>query len=94
MIDHQARRLIGDAYKATEVVLKANRDKLKILAETLLEKETLNYNDVVKLIGPAAIRGEEDDWITWFRPNSARWFGNQTTISRTAASSSKWLTIG
>lgn len=51
-IDFQARKLIADAYIQTEDVLKRNRDKLKILAETLLERETLNYSDVVKLIGP------------------------------------------
>lgn len=51
LIDHRSRQLIADAYKKTEQVLQLNKDKLKILAEALLEKETLNYNDVVKLIG-------------------------------------------
>lgn len=51
LIDHRARQLVADAYKKTEQVLELNKDKLKILAEALLERETLNYNDVVKLIG-------------------------------------------
>uniref|UniRef100_A0A1B6DUN7 AAA+ ATPase domain-containing protein n=1 Tax=Clastoptera arizonana TaxID=38151 RepID=A0A1B6DUN7_9HEMI len=52
LIDEEARRLITSAYVATEKVLKKNEDKLKLLAESLLKKETLNYDDVVNLIGP------------------------------------------
>lgn len=51
-IDTRVSMLVGSAYKATEKVILENRDKLKILADALLERETLNYNDVVKLIGP------------------------------------------
>ncbi|XP_023298532.2 paraplegin [Lucilia cuprina] len=52
MIDHEARNLIATAYQKTEQILKDNRDKLEKLAEALLEKETLNYEEVVNLIGP------------------------------------------
>ncbi|CRK90142.1 CLUMA_CG003858, isoform A [Clunio marinus] len=52
MIDEEARRMINDVYNKTEQVLKDNRDKLEKLAETLLLKETLNYDEVVELIGP------------------------------------------
>lgn len=52
MMDLRARLMVANAYKKTEEVLKTNQDKLKILAEALLEKETLNYDDVVNLIGP------------------------------------------
>ncbi|PSN48736.1 Paraplegin [Blattella germanica] len=41
LIDEEARRLVAHAYQKTEQ-----------LAETLLKKETLNYDDVEKLIGP------------------------------------------
>ena len=51
-IDTRVSILVGSAYKQTESVLLKNRDKLKTLAEALLERETLNYDDVVKLIGP------------------------------------------
>ncbi|KAJ9575626.1 hypothetical protein L9F63_007560 [Diploptera punctata] len=52
LIDEEARKLVASAYLKTEQVLKDNRDKLELLAETLMKKETLNYNDVEKLIGP------------------------------------------
>lgn len=51
IIDEQARRLVARAYKHTEKVLLENSDKLKLLAESLLEKEILNYEDVEKLLG-------------------------------------------
>lgn len=51
-MDLQSRMLIAKAYTRTEKVLSANRDKLKLIAESLMAKETLDYQDVVKLIGP------------------------------------------
>ncbi|KAL7039426.1 hypothetical protein ACKWTF_009905 [Chironomus riparius] len=54
MIDMEARKLINAAYNKTEKLLKDNQDKLEKLAQSLLEKETLNYDEVVELIGPPA----------------------------------------
>merc|ERR1719391_1348629 len=51
-IDLEARKMIADAYKRTEEVLMENQDKLEMLAQLLLEKETLNYDDVEALLGP------------------------------------------
>ncbi|GBN62054.1 Paraplegin [Araneus ventricosus] len=53
-IDEQARFLIARAHKRAENVLVENRDKLNLLAEELLKREVLNYDDIVKLIGPPA----------------------------------------
>ena len=50
-MDMEARQMITEAYKRTETILQENKDKLELLAERLLEVETLNYNDVVALIG-------------------------------------------
>lgn len=52
MIDLESKRIIQTAYFRAEDILKTNRDKLKTLAEALLEHETLNYDQVVELIGP------------------------------------------
>ncbi|KAI1286703.1 Paraplegin [Halotydeus destructor] len=68
VMDIQARLLVGNAYKRTEEVLKQNMDKLSILAETLLKKETLNYNDVVNLIGPPPHGGKKAIDIIDFGP--------------------------
>lgn len=52
LIDIESRQMIQAAYFRAEQILNANRDKLTALAEALLEKETLNYDEVVDLIGP------------------------------------------
>lgn len=52
LIDLEARKLIGDAYFRTEKLLRDNQDKLKNLAEELLKKETLNFKDVERILGP------------------------------------------
>nr|CAD7596337.1 unnamed protein product [Timema genevievae] len=52
LMDEEARRIVVMAYKKTEEVLTEHKDKLALLAETLLKKETLNYEDVESLIGP------------------------------------------
>lgn len=52
LIDIESRQIIQEAYFRAEEILKTNRDKLVTLAETLLKQETLNYDQVVELIGP------------------------------------------
>ncbi|KAI6219682.1 AAA domain-containing protein [Aphelenchoides besseyi] len=51
LIDEEARKLVAQSYFATEKLLKDNRDKLEKLATTLLERETLSYEQVKELIG-------------------------------------------
>uniref|UniRef100_K7GAC4 SPG7 matrix AAA peptidase subunit, paraplegin n=1 Tax=Pelodiscus sinensis TaxID=13735 RepID=K7GAC4_PELSI len=51
MMDHEARVLVAQAYRHTEKLLLDNRDKLQTLANTLLEKEVINYEDMEALIG-------------------------------------------
>ncbi|XP_018049137.1 PREDICTED: paraplegin [Atta colombica] len=52
LMDAEVRRIIGEAYERTKQLLLDNKDKLDTLAEALLKKETLFYDDVEKLIGP------------------------------------------
>ncbi|XP_008988817.1 mitochondrial inner membrane m-AAA protease component paraplegin isoform X1 [Callithrix jacchus] len=52
MMDHEARLLVAKAYRHTENVLQENLDKLQALANALLEKEVINYEDIEALIGP------------------------------------------
>uniref|UniRef100_A0A914YZT0 AAA+ ATPase domain-containing protein n=1 Tax=Panagrolaimus superbus TaxID=310955 RepID=A0A914YZT0_9BILA len=46
------RAIVAKAYFNTENIIRDNREKLDILAKALLERETLSYEDVKKLIGP------------------------------------------
>ncbi|XP_058011074.1 paraplegin isoform X2 [Ahaetulla prasina] len=52
IMDHEAKLLIAQAYRRTEKLLLDNRDKLKMLADALLEKEVINYEDIEALLGP------------------------------------------
>ncbi|KAK7082764.1 Paraplegin [Halocaridina rubra] len=51
-IDEEASKIIFSAYKKTEEVLKQNMKQLTLLAEALLQKETLNFDDVQAILGP------------------------------------------
>ena len=50
-IDAEVTRLVGAAYAEAERLIGENRDKLKLLAETLIEKETMDGRDVEELLG-------------------------------------------
>uniref|UniRef100_A0A667J3I0 Mitochondrial inner membrane m-AAA protease component paraplegin n=1 Tax=Lynx canadensis TaxID=61383 RepID=A0A667J3I0_LYNCA len=52
MMDHEAKVLVAKAHRHTEKVLRDNQDKLQALANALLEKEVINYEDIEALIGP------------------------------------------
>ncbi|XP_059119853.1 paraplegin isoform X2 [Peromyscus eremicus] len=52
LMDHEAKLLVAKAYRHTERVLLDNLDKLQALANALLEKEVINYEDIEALIGP------------------------------------------
>uniref|UniRef100_A0A8C4I6A4 SPG7 matrix AAA peptidase subunit, paraplegin n=1 Tax=Dicentrarchus labrax TaxID=13489 RepID=A0A8C4I6A4_DICLA len=51
-MDHEAKMLIARAYRHTEKLLLDNRDKLILLANVLLEREVVNYDDIEALLGP------------------------------------------
>jgi len=46
------RRIIDECYKRAKEELIKNRDKLKTLAEKLLEKEVLDSEEVKKIVFP------------------------------------------
>lgn len=50
-IDEEVRKIIQKYYDKTVQLLKDNRDKLDLLAKTLLEKETLYAGEVYELLG-------------------------------------------
>ena len=49
-IDNQVREIIDAEYKRVHEILEANRDKLELVAKTLLEVETLEANEFVALM--------------------------------------------
>ncbi|XP_015379016.1 PREDICTED: paraplegin [Diuraphis noxia] len=52
LMETEVSRLVSDAYFKTEKLLKENYNKLELIAEELLKKESINYEEMVKLIGP------------------------------------------
>uniref|UniRef100_A0A7E4V066 AAA domain-containing protein n=1 Tax=Panagrellus redivivus TaxID=6233 RepID=A0A7E4V066_PANRE len=52
VMDNEVSTLVAQAYWVTEELIRDNKDKLEVIAKALLERETLSYEDVKKLIGP------------------------------------------
>ena len=49
-IDAEVKRLIDEAYAEAKRIIGENRDKLELLAKTLIEKETMDGRDVEALL--------------------------------------------
>lgn len=56
-IDAEVKKIADEAYSQAIGVLKKNREKLDLLAEELLKKETIESEDFVKIIGPKKTLG-------------------------------------
>lgn len=50
-IDHEVKRMIDDSYSKAVQLLKTNNDKLNLLANMLLEKETMHAGEIYSLLG-------------------------------------------
>jgi len=93
IIDAEVKRIIKEAYARSVKLLKDNNDKLTILAESLLEKETMSAKEVyelldIKPIGDKAIAvyeraKEEHQAVSEVLANS----GNSDTVKKTTDSS-------
>ena len=51
VIDQEVRKIVDECYARARELLKKNKAKLKLLAETLLEKEVMDGEGVAKLVG-------------------------------------------
>jgi cell division protease FtsH len=50
-IDQEVKQLIDNAYRKVQALLGANQDKLKTLAAALLEKETIEGDEIRRILG-------------------------------------------
>ena len=50
-IDQEVKKIVDACYERAKGILTANKDKLRLLAEALLEKEVMNDDDVKALLG-------------------------------------------
>jgi len=60
-IDKEVRRLIDAAYAKTEEMLRDNIDKLHLVAEALLERETLEGEELAQLLDQGKITEKQKD---------------------------------
>ena len=51
VMDEEAKTMVDDAYIRTLDLLKSKKDQLSILANLLIEKETINHDDIVDVLG-------------------------------------------
>jgi cell division protease FtsH len=64
-IDDEVRRIIDEAHARCRAVLGEHRDKLAELAELLVESETVEGDDLLRVLGPTEGRplpGTQDHW--------------------------------
>ncbi len=52
LIDSEVRSLIANAYQHTHQLLTKNKENVRLVAERLLQKEVLNRDDMIELLGP------------------------------------------
>jgi AFG3 family protein len=53
MVDTQVRESVTKFFDDTVLLIENNRDKLELVAQLLLDKEVIHYDDMVRLLGPA-----------------------------------------
>jgi cell division protease FtsH len=51
LIDEEVKSIVNEAYSKAKTLLQLNSDKLKLLSNTLLEKEVLDGQEVKRLVG-------------------------------------------
>ncbi|MBA7647712.1 ATP-dependent zinc metalloprotease FtsH [subsurface metagenome] len=51
VIDQEVRKIVDECYARARELLKKNKKKLSLLAETLLEREVMDGEEVAKLVG-------------------------------------------
>lgn len=51
IIDEEIKRIVDECYRRSKSLIQENQEKLKLLANTLLEKEVLSGEEVKKLVG-------------------------------------------
>ena len=59
-IDKEVRAFLDDAYAATEKLLNENMDKLHLIAEALIERETLEKEEIADIVNHGRILTKEE----------------------------------
>jgi len=57
-MDEEAKRIVDEAYQQTVALIKERREEVDKVAKLLLEKETINHDEVYDLIGERPFKGD------------------------------------
>ena len=60
-IDKEVRKYMEEAYEACRQIITENFDKLELIANALIERETLNAKELEELVEKGAISGDKSD---------------------------------
>lgn len=63
-IDSEIKRIIDEAYQSAKKILTDNRDKLEMLAKRLIERETLEGNEVRAMLGLTPVDSTNEPGLT------------------------------
>lgn len=65
-MDEEARQIVDAAYARTLNLLKEKKSDLKVVADMLLEKETITHDDIYDALGPRPFKGDKayDEYVS------------------------------
>jgi len=89
VMDEEVRSIVDEAYKRTLVLMEQKKDQVKMVADLLLEKETITNMDITALIGarPYSAGKEYDEYVNigWGGKSSAKKDEGATSADAAAA---------
>ena len=59
-IDEEVRKIVNDCYKKATKILKENEKLVKLLSDTLIEKETITKEEIDELVSTGKLSSKED----------------------------------
>ena len=60
-IDTEVRKIIDESHELAKKIIEDNRDQVILIAERLLEKETINAEEIAELFEPKIVKDETND---------------------------------
>ncbi|KAI1793869.1 ATP-dependent metallopeptidase Hfl [Ganoderma leucocontextum] len=70
MLDEQVRKMIVHAHQRTTELLTKHKEDVEKVAQLLLEKEVINREDMIALLGPRPFANRKDAMDRWLEQNS------------------------
>ncbi len=78
LIDQEVKKLIEEQYERAKKILKENAEGMKQLAELLLEKEVIYYEDAEKILGKRKFEDEYEEEVQKIREKNKERLKKQT----------------